>query len=232
MHLSRTQRLFDLIQTLRRYRYPISGKRLAEALGVSLRTLYRDIATLQAQGASIEGEPGVGYVLRPGFMLPPLMFSEEEIEALVLGLRWVARRTDKKLGLAATNVLAKIAAVLPEDLRYQLEFSGLLIGPAKTLVERDDEREALIRHAIRNEHKLQMTYTDVKGDGSERIIWPLALGFFEEVHVVVAWCELRADFRHFRTDRIVTLVPLETRYPKRRQTLLKKWREAHNIPEQ
>jgi predicted DNA-binding transcriptional regulator YafY len=230
--LSRTQRLFDLIQTLRRYRYPISGKRLAEALGVSLRTLYRDIATLQAQGASIEGEPGVGYVLRPGFMLPPLMFSEEEIEALVLGLRWVARRTDKKLGLAATNVLAKIAAVLPEDLRYQLEFSGLLIGPAKTLVERDDEREALIRHAIRNEHKLQMTYTDVKGDGSERIIWPLALGFFEEVHVVVAWCELRADFRHFRTDRIVTLVPLETRYPKRRQTLLKKWREAHNIPEQ
>jgi len=232
LHLSRTQRLFDLIQTLRRYRYPISGKRLAEALGVSLRTLYRDIATLQAQGASIEGEPGVGYVLRPGFMLPPLMFSEEEIEALVLGLRWVARRTDKKLGLAATNVLAKIAAVLPEDLRYQLEFSGLLIGPAKTLVERDDEREALIRHAIRNEHKLQMTYTDVKGDGSERIIWPLALGFFEEVHVVVAWCELRADFRHFRTDRIVTLVPLETRYPKRRQTLLKKWREAHNIPEQ
>ena len=230
--MSRTQRLFDLIQTLRRYRYPISGKRLAEALGVSLRTLYRDIATLQAQGASIEGEPGVGYVLRPGFMLPPLMFSEEEIEALVLGLRWVARRTDKKLGLAATNVLAKIAAVLPEDLRYQLEFSGLLIGPAKTLVERDDEREALIRHAIRNEHKLQMTYTDVKGDGSERIIWPLALGFFEEVHVVVAWCELRADFRHFRTDRIVTLVPLETRYPKRRQTLLKKWREAHNIPEQ
>lgn len=232
MHLSRTQRLFDLIQTLRRYRYPVSGKKLAEALDVSLRTLYRDIATLQAQGASIEGEPGVGYVLRPGFMLPPLMFSEEEIEALVLGSRWVARRTDKKSGLAATNVLAKIAAVLPEDLRHQLEFSGLLIGPAKTLVERDDEKEALIRHAIRNEHKLQMTYTDVKGDGSERNIWPLALGFFEEVHVVVAWCELRQDFRHFRTDRMMTLVPLETRYLKRRQTLLKKWREVHNIPDQ
>lgn len=230
--MSRTQRLFDLIQILRRYRYPVSGKQLADALGVSLRTLYRDIATLQAQGASIEGEPGVGYILRPGFMLPPLMFSEEEIEALVLGSRWVARRTDKKLGLAATNVLAKIAAVLPEDLRHQLEFSGLLIGPAKTLVERDDEKEALIRHAIRNEHNLQMTYTDVKGDGSERIIWPLALGFFEEVHVVVAWCELRQDFRHFRTDRMVTLVPLETRYPKRRQTLLKKWREVHNIPDQ
>ncbi len=230
--MSRTQRLFDLIQTLRRYRYPVSGKKLAEALDVSLRTLYRDIATLQAQGASIKGEPGVGYVLRPGFMLPPLMFSEEEIEALVLGSRWVARRTDKKLGLAATNVLAKIAAVLPEDLRDQLEFSGLLIGPPKTLVERDDEKEANVRHAIRKEYKLQMTYTDVKGDDSERVIWPLALGFFEEVHVVVAWCELRADFRHFRTDRIVTLVPLETRYPKRRQTLLKKWREVHNISDQ
>lgn len=230
--MSRTQRLFDLIQTLRRYRYPVSGKRLAEALGVSLRTLYRDIATLQAQGASIEGEPGVGYVLRPGFMLPPLMFSEEEIEALVLGSRWVARRTDKKLGFAATNVLAKIAAVLPEDLRHQLEFSGLLIGSPKTLVEHDDEKEATVRHAIRKEYKLQMTYTDVKGDNSERVIWPLALGFFEEVHVVVAWCELRADFRHFRTDRIVTLVPLETRYPKRRQTLLKKWREVHNISDQ
>lgn len=230
--MTRTQRLFDLIQTLRRYRYPVSGKRLAEELGVSLRTLYRDIATLQAQGASISGEPGVGYVLRPGFMLPPLMFSEEEIEALVLGSRWVARRTDKTLALAATNVLAKIAAVLPEDLKHQLEFSGLLVGPAKTLVERDDEKEATIRHAIRKEYKLQMTYTDVKGDGSERIIWPLALGFFEEVQVVVAWCELRADFRHFRTDRIVTLAQIKTRYPKRRQCLLKKWREAHNIPNQ
>lgn len=230
--LSRTQRLFDLIQILRRYRYPISGQQLADELDVSLRTIYRDIATLQTQGASIEGEPGMGYVLRPGFMLPPLMFSEEEIEALVLGSRWVARRADKKLRLAATNVLAKISAVLPEDLRHQLEFSGLLIGPAKTAIEHNDKNEALIRHAIRKEYKLQMTYVDVKGDESQRVLWPLALGFFEEVHVIVAWCELRSDFRHFRTDRIVTLAPLEIRYPKRRQTLLQKWREAHNIPEQ
>jgi len=118
--LSKTQRLFDLIQILRRNRYPVSGKKLAEELEVSLRTVYRDIVTLQRQGASIEGEPGLGYVLRPGFMLPPLMFSEEEIEALVLGSRWVARRTDKTLRLAATHVLAKISAVLPEDLRHQL----------------------------------------------------------------------------------------------------------------
>lgn len=230
--MSRTHRLFELIHILRRYRYPISGQRLAEELDISLRTLYRDIATLQAQGALIEGEPGVGYMLRPGFMLPPLMFSEDEIEALVLGSRWVARRTDKKLGLAAKDALAKIAAVLPQDLRHQLEFSGLLISPAKTLIDRDDATEALIRQAIRKEHKLQINYTDVKGDSSERIIWPLALGFFEEAHVVVAWCELRRDFRHFRTDRILTVTPLEARYSKRRLTLLKEWREIHNIPEQ
>jgi predicted DNA-binding transcriptional regulator YafY len=230
--LSRSQRLFDLIQLLRQHRYPVTGQKLADELRVSLRTLYRDIATLQAQGATIEGEPGLGYVLRPGFMLPPLMFSEEEIEALVLGSRWVARRADKKLQLAATNVLAKIAAVLPEDLRSQLQFSGLLIGPVKTAITHDDEAEALVRLTIRKEHKLQMTYIDVKGDESERIIWPLALGFFEEVHVIVAWCEMRHDYRHFRTDRIVKLISLETRYPTRRQNLLKKWREIHNIPEQ
>lgn len=233
--LSRTQRLFDLIQILRRHRYPVSGKKLADELGISIRTLYRDIATLQAQGASIAGEPGLGYVLRPGFMLPPLMFSEEEIEALVLGSRWVTRRADKKLKLAATNVLAKISAVLPVDLRHQLESSGLLIGRGKTTTTHDnqyDDYEALIRHAIRKEYKLQMTYTDVKNDESQRVIWPLALGFFEDVNAIVAWCKLRKNFRHFRTDRIVKLTPLATRYPQRRQNLLKKWREIHNIPEQ
>lgn len=230
--VSRTQRLFDLIHLLRKHRYPVSGKQLAEELNVSLRTVYRDIVTLQGQGASIEGEPGLGFVLRPGFMLPPLMFSEEEIEALVLGSRWVACRTDKKLRQAAANVLAKISAVLPDDLRQQLEFSSLLIGPNKTTIENDDEKEALIRLAIRKEDKLQMTYIDVKGEESQRIIWPLAIGFFEELHVLVAWCELRESFRHFRIDRIINLTELKTRYPQNRQILLKKWREINNIPEQ
>lgn len=230
--MSRTHRLFELMQVLRRHRHPIPGKQLADELAISLRTLYRDIATLQAQGASIIGEPGVGYVLRPGFMLPPLMFSEEEIEALVLGSRWVARRTDKKLRLAANNVLAKIAAVLPDALRYQLEFSNLLIGPAKTNIEHNDETEALVRHAIRKEYKLQINYLDVDGNETTRVIWLFALGFFEEVHVIVAWCELRESFRHFRTDRIVSIAALKNRYPKHRQALLKQWREIHAIPEQ
>lgn len=217
---------------MRCHRYPVSGQQLALELGVSLRTIYRDIATLQGQGASIEGEPGLGYILRPGFMLPPLMFSEEEIEALVLGARWVARRTDKKLRHAAANVLAKISAVLPRDLRQQLTYSGLLIGPTKNAIENDDEKEALVRVAIRKEYKLQMTYVDVKKDESRRVIWPLALGFFEDVHVIVAWCESRDDFRHFRVDRIVALTQLKTHYPKRRTQLLKEWRDINNIPEQ
>ena len=107
--MSRAERLLELIQTLRRFRHPVSGAALAEELGVSLRTLYRDIQSLKAQGARIEGEPGLGYILRPGFMLPPLMFSEDEIEALVLGSRWVADRGDTRLGEAARNALTKIA---------------------------------------------------------------------------------------------------------------------------
>jgi predicted DNA-binding transcriptional regulator YafY len=113
--MSGAQRLLDLIQVLRRHRRPVAGSVLAEELGISLRTLYRDIDTLKAQGAHIDGEAGVGYVLRPGFMLPPLMFSEEEIEALVLGSRWVSERADGVLGRAARNVLAKIGAVLPNE---------------------------------------------------------------------------------------------------------------------
>ena len=109
--MSRAERLLALIQCLRRHRQPVSGQTLATELGISLRTLYRDIASLQAQGASIDGEPGVGYVLRPGFMLPPLMFSEEELEALLLGSRWVAERADARLGAAARNAMARIGAV-------------------------------------------------------------------------------------------------------------------------
>lgn len=128
--LSRAQRLLNLIQILRSHRFPVKGAQLAEDLGISLRTLYRDIATLQTQGARIEGEPGLGYILRPGFMLPPLMFTEEEIEAIVLGSRWVAARADDGLRTGAKSALNKIAAVLPPDRRDELDATALLIGPA------------------------------------------------------------------------------------------------------
>jgi predicted DNA-binding transcriptional regulator YafY len=220
-----------LIQVLRRHRRPVSGRTLADELGVSLRTLYRDIASLQAQGAGIEGEAGVGYILKPGFMLPPLMFSEEEIEALVLGSRWVAERGDMRLGAAGENALAKIAAVLPADLRDQLEDSGLLVGPREATAAGDAEL-ATIREAIRRECKLRIHYRDRHGEESRRTVWPFALGFFDRARVVAAWCELRQGYRHFRTDRIAALTLADRRYPRRRQALLKEWRALQDIPPQ
>jgi predicted DNA-binding transcriptional regulator YafY len=229
--MSRSQRLLDLMQVLRRHRRPVSGAVLAEEVGVSLRTLYRDIESLKGLGAYIDGEAGVGYVLRPGFMLPPLMFTEEEIEALVLGSRWVSERADTPLGDAARNALAKIAAVLPDDLKESLDASNLLIGPGAAIAAGDAEL-ASIREAIRAERKLQIAYADGEGNATRRMIWPFALAFFDRVRVVVAWCELRGDYRHFRTDRIATLKPTAKRYPRRRLALLKEWRTREGIPEQ
>ncbi len=228
--MSRSQRLLDLIQLLRRHRRPVAGAMLAAELGVSLRTLYRDIEALKAQGASIDGEAGVGYVLRPGFMLPPLMFTEEEIEALVLGSRWVSERTDGPLGNAARNALAKIGAVLPDDLKDSLDASSLLIGPGEPIAAGDAELAA-IRGAIRSEHKLQISYADASGQATRRTIWPFALAFFDRVRVVAAWCELRGGYRAFRTDRIARLKTTEKRYPRRRLALLKEWRRIEGIPE-
>jgi predicted DNA-binding transcriptional regulator YafY len=229
--MSRAQRLLDLIQALRGYRRPVSGATLAEALGISLRTVYRDIETLKAQGAHIDGEPGVGYVLRPGFMLPPLMFSEEEIEAIVLGSRWVADRADAALGAAARNALAKIAAVLPQDLKISLDTSSLLVGPGNAVAAGDAELPT-IRLAIRTERKLRIFYVDGRGRDSKRTIWPFALAFFDRVRVVVAWCEIREGFRAFRTDRIRKVQFVDKRYPRRRQVLLNDWRATEGIPEQ
>ena len=229
--MSRSKRLLDLLQVLRRHRYPVTGAALAEELGVSIRTLYRDIATLQSQGARIDGASGLGYVLRPGFVLPPLMFSEEEVEALVLGSRWVVDRADARLAIAARDALAKIAAVLPAEFRNDLESSALLVGPGAPIAAGDAELLA-IRRAIRSERKLAITYLDLKERSSSRTIWPFALAFFDRARVVVAWCEMRQAFRHFRTDRITALTAAEERYPRRRQALMKEWREAQGFAAQ
>lgn len=229
--MSRSQRLLDLLQILRRHRYPVAGHVLAGELGISLRTLYRDIATLQQQGAHIEGGAGLGYVLRPGFELPPLMFSLEEIEALVLGMRWVGRRGDRRLMGAARDVLAKVGAVLPPALREELETSTLLIGPAPA----SDVPDALleqVRDVIRREHRVQLGYRDADGQASQRVVWPFALGYFEQARVLVAWCELRQATRHFRLDRVGPLQDLGQRYPRRRQVLLREWRAQEGIAEQ
>ena len=224
--MPRAKRLLDLIEILRRHRYPVTGAALAEELKVSLRTLYRDIALLQGQGADIEGEPGLGYVLKPGFMLPPLMFSEDEIEALVLGSRWVADRTaDERLSAAARTALAKIATVLPADLRDSVDATALLVGP-RAAPTAGETGLPQIRQAIRDERKIEIVYQDAQGAGTSRRVWPFAVAFFDHARIVCAWCELRQDYRHFRVDRIASLASTEDRYPRRRHVLMKEWREA------
>ena len=209
----------------------MSGRVLAEELGVSLRTLYRDILSLQGQGAEIEGEAGLGYVLKPGFWLPPLMLSQEEIEALVLGARWVGARTDEKLARAARDAIAKVSAVLPPRLRDDIEASTLIVpGKAADAAALD---LAPIRAAIRTERKLALEYHDAQGARTERTIWPFGVGYFDEARVVMAWCELRQGFRHFRADRIASCRTLEARYPASRRRLIKDWRssEGASAPE-
>jgi predicted DNA-binding transcriptional regulator YafY len=228
--VSRSTRLLDLLQALRRRRRPVSAAVLAAELGVSERTIYRDIATLAGQGAAVEGEAGLGYVLRPGFMLPPLMFGDDEIEALVLGLRLVAQRADAPLGSAAADVLAKVMAVLPAELRDKAENAGLIAGASGAARATTDV--ALLRRTIRAERKLQIAYADADGKSTERTIWPIALAFFDRVQVVAAWCETRQDFRHFRTDRITRAEPTNERYPRRRSLLVAEWRRRESIPEQ
>ena len=224
--MSRAQRLLELIQILRSHRFPVSGEQLASELGISLRTLYRDIVTLQAQGANIVGEAGVGYVLQPGFMLPPLMFTEDEIEAIVLGSRWVANRADERLGDSAASALSKIAAVLPPALRKELDDSGLLIGPAKPPHHEQIDVHA-IRQCIRQQSKLLIHYIDQHDAVSQRIVWPFALGYFDQFRIMVAWCELREGYRHFRTDRISRHEVLQENYARPRQVMLREWRQQN-----
>jgi predicted DNA-binding transcriptional regulator YafY len=227
--MARTDRLLDLLQRLRTYRYAVTADALSRELGVSVRTVYRDIETLQAQGAPIEGEAGVGYVLRPGFTLPPLMFSVEEIEALVLGVSWVADRADQALAGAARNLVAKIKAVLPSPLRQELEATTLLVGPAVQPAAVPDATAAALRKAVRDETKLSLTYRDDKGNATERTVWPFALGYFDSVLVMLAWCELRQDLRSFRADRIVSLQTTGQPYPESRAVLLDRWRTKEGL---
>lgn len=226
--MARAARLLQLMELLRRHRHPVRGQDLAAALGISLRSVYRDIATLQGQGATVEGEAGIGFILRPGFTLPPLMFTEEEVEALVLGSRWVAGRGDPALGRAAKTAIARINAVLTPALRTRLAENGLLVGPAP--VEAESEL-GLLRAAIRSEWKLDIAYRDGAGQDTQRLVWPIALGFFERSRVLLAWCELREDLRSFRVDRITAVKATTTRYPRRRATMLKAWRLREGIAE-
>ena len=220
---TRSARLLRLIDELSRRRRAVRGAELAESLGISLRTLYRDIDTLRDQGADIDGEAGIGYRLRPGFMLPAMMFSEEELEAVVLGTRWVGAHADAELAQAARVALQRILSVLPDTLRLQAETNGLFAPD--WCAERAEPWVPALRRAIRSGHQVQMQYKDAEGRTSARVIWPFAMVFLAEVRLLAAWCELRGDFRHFRADRVLSLQDTGQPYPDTRHALLHRWRE-------
>ena len=222
---SRAARLLQLLEQLRTHRRAVAGAQLASALGISLRTLYRDIATLREQGAQIDGDPGVGYVLRPGFTLPPLMFSADELEALVLGARWVAgHAADPELARAAQAAMQRVSAVLPAELRLAIDTNGLFV-PARCDAQPPAPWLPVLRRAIRGERALMLDYRDESGATTRRRIWPFAMAFFDHARLIAAWCELRQDFRHFRADRVVSLADSGARYPERRHALIRRWRE-------
>ena len=228
--MTRTGRLFQLMDALRGNRRPVTTSALAERLGVSERTIYRDIQALAQLGAPVEGSAGVGYVLRTGFFLPPLMFDADELEALVLGARWVRHQGDDSLSAAAERALAKIATATPRDLRDHMAETSLWV-PVGPTPARPDPFVRPAREAIRRQCKLRIAYRDEHDASSERVVWPFALAFFQERRVMAAWCELRDAIRHFRVDRIVQAELGSERYPTPRHALLKQWRALHNIPD-
>lgn len=223
--MRRSDRLFDVIQALRTAKKPMTAAALAEQLEVSMRTVYRDVATLQARRVPIEGAAGLGYVLRRGFDLPPLMFTTEEIEAIAVALRMLRRTGDRGLHAAAQNVLSKITVALPDALRTHLSTPQFFVSdhgaPAPPVADL-----SAIRAAIRDERKLRLDYGDEKGDRTRRVVWPFAIAYCAESTLVSAWCELRDDFRHFRADRILDCDILDESLPVSGRDLFARWQKS------
>ena len=222
--MRRADCLFRIIQTLRRKRRPVTAHEIAEEMETSIRTIYRDIAQLMADRVPIRGEAGMGYVLEGGFDMPPLMLTADEIEAAMLGAQWVMASADAALADAANDLVAKIALVVPEHLRPLLGEPALTTPPRKRGPP-DAIDMARLRTAIRAEGKIALDYRDEAGAATRRVIWPIAVAYFETVRVIVAWCELRKGFRHFRTDRIAAAEFLETRYPQSGSRLRAAWKK-------
>lgn len=221
--MRRADRLFQIIQILRRSSRVVTAAALAEELEVSKRTVYRDIADLVGQRVPIEGEAGVGYLIGADFDMPPLMLTPDEIEAVVLGAQWVAGHSDKALATAARDVVAKIAAVVPDRLRPFVTEPSVGAKPTKAEPE-DNVDSATLRLAIRNGRKLRLRYRSEAGEETERTVWPVILGYAETSRLLVAWCELRQGFRHFRADRIIEANLLEETVDLGQGELRRRWR--------
>lgn len=220
--MEQNRRLFAIMDALRRSRRAVSAASLAAALKVSVRTLYRDMQALKDLGAPIEGEAGIGYILRPGYFLPPLMFTRDELEALVLGARWVGTQPDETLAHAAQNALGKIAAAAPSDLRAQIDDVGLwpIFFPAE---QKPLAFLTMVRQAMTAERTLALRYADAQERVTERQVWPVQIGFHENVQTIIGWCLLRKAFRTFRADRIHAAKITDKPYGRPRKILASAW---------
>ena len=222
--MRRADRLFQIIQILRGTRGPVTARQLADELETSVRTIYRDVAELVAQRLPICGEAGIGYVLRQGYDMPPLMLTPDEIEAAVLGAQWVAARGDPALVRGARDLIAKINAVVPEHL-CPVILESAVMAPNFTHLAPDALDIERVRTWIRTQGKIRIQYRNDGGQGSRRVIWPIGVAYFEAVRLIVAWCELRQDFRNFRTDRVLSAEFLEETFPTPTKTLRAAWKK-------
>lgn len=223
--MRRADRLFQIIQILRRSTRPVTAQEMARELEVSPRTVYRDMADLIGQRVPVQGEAGFGYILADSFDMPPLMLTPEEIEAAVLGAQWVMGRGDPALASAARDLIAKITSVVPENLRPFI-VNPTTGTPSSPPSPPDGIDLARTRLWIREGRKLAITYRDEKGAISERVIWPVILGYFEATRMLAGWCEMRQDFRHFRTDRILSAQFMLDRHGQRPGELKLRWKRG------
>jgi predicted DNA-binding transcriptional regulator YafY len=227
--MRRADRLFQIIQILRRSKGPMTAAAIAAELETSKRSVYRDIAALIGQRVPIRGEAGFGYVLESGFDLPPLMLTSDEIEAAALGAQWVAGHGDAALARAAQNLIAKITAVIPDQFRPLILDSGARTPPGWNIPP-DGLDVAQARASIRQGRKIALAYRDENGRDSERKVWPVVIGYLDAARTLIAWCELRRDFRTFRIDRIRSAEFLDERYPERPAALRAKWLASMKSP--
>ena len=221
---TRADRLLALIQALRRRRCAVSARALAEELGVSERTIYRDIDTLRASGLDIGGTAGVGFLLRKHAFLAPLAFSRMELDALALGLHFVQARAGEEMRAAAIDALAKIAAVVAPETAAALALPAFIAGPPPAAqTEKQAAIAERIRTAIARERALLIEYQDASGQCTRRTVWPILVGLMEGADLLAAWCELRQAMRHFRLDRIASAQVLTQAYGVPRATLFLQW---------
>lgn len=226
--MQKPERLLKLLTLLQSRRRAITALSIAEHFQISERTVYRDIQALILSGVPIEGEAGVGYVLRKGEVLPPLTFTEAEMEALILGVRMVQGWSDEALGQSADAALEKIRAILPDRLHYLQSMTHETILVPDYERERSAQFSQPIREAIRKKQKIRVDYRKEDGETSTRVLWPLGLVFWGKVWTLIGWCELRNDYRVFRLDRMINIKPVDDFFETTEERNLKHYIERYD----